>query len=375
MEEIIISNNIFSTGETLFHYDMDFPISPCFEELKEAIDNGYRHANDEYIEEGETEGDTLLFYTCLDHCKNDYDCGLNDCDCDCVEMTKLLIESGADVNKVDNMGLTPIFLACSDVCKVLIDNGAKINIKSNTFTGSPLFTQSCINENDDNIKRCNLMIMNGIDLEITNDIGMTALQFYIAFDRTKEAKLLLECGADTSNVLFNSCTSMNMFKVLLDYGIDVNKTDDYGETVLFNCPFDYAELYIKNGCNVNHMNNNGESAIFGCPCPEKIGILLNNGATVSYKNNDGIKMVDSNKMYPHEDTFFHEIRGYEGYILNVRKEIVVKHISSMKIASFFMIISSKKEANRLRSIPQNLFNPEFINMRFKIMNVSKEWSR
>ena len=349
---------------------MDFPVSPCFEELKEAIDNGYRHANDEYIEEGEIEGDTLLFYTCLDHCKNDYDCGLNDCDCDCVEMTKLLIKAGGDVNKVDNMGITPIFMACSEVCKVLIDNGAKVNIKSNTFAGSPLFTQSCVNDNDDNFTRCKLLIMNGIDLEITNDIGMTALQFYIAFDRTKEVRLLLESGADTSNVLFHSCTSESMLKILLDSDIDINKTDEYGETVLFRCSFDYAESYIKNGCNVNHMNNNGESAIFGCPCPEKTEILLKHGAIVSYKNNDGVNMVDSNKIYDYNCLNSEE----EISILNLRKGTVKHHISSIKIASFFMIIVSKKEANRLRSIPQNLFNPEFKNMRFKIMSISKEWS-
>ena len=44
---------------------------------------------------------------------------------------KLLIEKGADINKADNDGDTPLFVACQykymDVAKYLIENGADIN--------------------------------------------------------------------------------------------------------------------------------------------------------------------------------------------------------------------------------------------------------
>ena len=53
---------------------------------------------------------------------------------DCVQALKALIESKCDVNAVDNMGRTPIFLACEaddvNAMKLLIGNGCDVNIQT-----------------------------------------------------------------------------------------------------------------------------------------------------------------------------------------------------------------------------------------------------
>ena len=48
---------------------------------------------------------------------------------------KILIEKGADINALDNLGKNPLHFAASDnnaeVAKILIENGAKINALNN----------------------------------------------------------------------------------------------------------------------------------------------------------------------------------------------------------------------------------------------------
>jgi len=55
------------------------------------------------------------------------------------------VENGADINKIDNHGWTPLYIACQKghitVVKYLVENGANIN-EGNNNGATPLYIAS-----------------------------------------------------------------------------------------------------------------------------------------------------------------------------------------------------------------------------------------
>ena len=80
-----------------------------------------------------------------------------------MEIVKLLIENGADINKSNNDGWTSLYLAVNkrhlEVIKLLIENGADIN-KSNNNGWTPLN----IAANNGHLEIVKLLIENGADI-------------------------------------------------------------------------------------------------------------------------------------------------------------------------------------------------------------------
>ena len=295
--------------------------------------------------------DNSLFYTCY----------MSQTCCTCVDVAKDLIRNGVDVNKREYITeLTAIFYSCPLVTNLLIENGADVNIVSKTFEASPLFSQYF--QGEENTQKCKILIKNGIDLEIKNYANMTALSYYVACNRYQEVKLLLESGADVSNVSLDDCTDEEILKLLLKFGLDINKTDEYGETVLFKCSWTDSELFMRYGCDVNHTNIYGETAMYYAS-PTKVKFLIRHVAIV-YR-----RILNSDKMYGVNKYEFSSIE----HMIEVRNVIIREHISSITISSFLLMIIGKKISNCMRCIPCKLFDPEFKIRRFKLLGISKEW--
>jgi len=71
-----------------------------------------------------------------------------------------------------------------------------------------------------------------------------------------------------SDSLFIACENeyLEIVKLLIENGADINKSDNYGQTPLFiACQNGYLEivkLLIENGADINKSNNNGKTPLF-----------------------------------------------------------------------------------------------------------------
>lgn len=151
-----------------------------------------------------------------------------------VEILKLLIEQGADVNVRDKDGITPLFLVSSfEVAEMLVENGAEVNIKD--YHGNTLLYEKIIETNMESREKeemIELLFKNGADVNIRDKKGRTALHlltstwppFLLSSEEDLEsAKVLLENGADVN-------IRDNKGKHAIDYAIGTTFSSGY----LFN---------------------------------------------------------------------------------------------------------------------------------------------
>ncbi len=110
-----------------------------------------------------------------------------------VDLVKLLINFGLNVNAQNNEGATALHFACKnnnyEVVKLLIDNGANVNIESLVTKQISLYTTSCV-------KIIKLLIENKVNLDHTDCFGCTRLHYSCGGNEVQVTKLLLENNAN-----------------------------------------------------------------------------------------------------------------------------------------------------------------------------------
>ena len=105
-----------------------------------------------------------------------------------INMVKLLLDKGADVNKKTEYGKTPLHYACIgdnlDMAKFLIDNGADVNAKDDNGETSLHIISKQYGSNTELIK---LLIDNGADINSRDNKNRTPLYYA----KNKEVRDLL----------------------------------------------------------------------------------------------------------------------------------------------------------------------------------------
>ena len=117
-------------------------------------------------------------------------------------IVELLIDAGADVNAVSDMGMTPIELAGSlqNIYDVLLAAGARTvsgEIPPRPEVAVPPLMLAIITNQIDQIR---MLIEGGEDLEWRNENGGTHLFFAVAMGNSEIVQLLLEYGAEVNAV-------------------------------------------------------------------------------------------------------------------------------------------------------------------------------
>ncbi|WP_165783649.1 ankyrin repeat domain-containing protein [Leptospira adleri] len=166
-----------------------------------------------------------------------------------IEAMKFLIHKGANLNHVNQVGMTPLMYSASygsyDITKLLIDEGANINAE--TGYGTPL------------------MLSGSYDI----------------------TKLLINKGADINAKNYFGCSVL--FKVVsVKYGFD---KEEYQSSL--NWQYKTAKLLISKGADVNAKNEDGYSVLMAAIWPGKtstkiVKLLIDHGADVNAKSKNGL---------------------------------------------------------------------------------------
>jgi ankyrin repeat protein len=157
------------------------------------------------------------------------------------EMVRFLIERGADVNRIDENGLTPLVAAAdkgnSDIFTILLAEGADPRIPDRKGR-TPLMAAV---ENG-NVNIINALLAEGFDPNCADSEGNTLLHIAINENNTEAFKVLLENGADPRAANMYGWTPLHraaatdaaeeVFEALLAEGADPNARDRHGRTVL-----------------------------------------------------------------------------------------------------------------------------------------------
>ena len=180
------------------------------------------------------------------------------------ERVRECIHQGVDVNARDGAWWTALMRACyvkndMELGKLLLDSGADVN--AGNYSGN---TSLSIASSHGSANFVKLLLENGANLEAANYFGWTALM---------EAAM---------------CGNIHSLKVLLENGADVEKSDDIGKKPLMHAVnFSVAELLLEYGVDVDAKDNLGRTALMFATRAEKSGIvklLLENGADVEAKD-------------------------------------------------------------------------------------------
>lgn len=181
-----------------------------------------------------------------------------------LDIVKLLVESGADIHKLDNHQGSPFLKALAsgnpDVVEYLLQKGANINAMTE-ITGNPLhFVLQFFNRKKKKneatfqpIRVALLKILSPRVKGIVNDLnkeGLPALFFTADGEKIPEAEILLKSGAKLSvvdktygnSVLHYAAhnQSLTMVKFFAEKGASINAKNKEGGT-----PLDFARAYAE----------------------------------------------------------------------------------------------------------------------------------
>lgn len=102
------------------------------------------------------------------------------------------------VNAVNEEGFSPLILACyrgnNEVAKLIVENGGAVNHKSSS--GTPLM--ACIVKGNNEMVK--FLLSKNVDVNLTDETGITALMYAAMFKNKDAVLLLLQKNADKTKI-------------------------------------------------------------------------------------------------------------------------------------------------------------------------------
>ena len=157
---------------------------------------------------------------------------------DHIEVAKLLLESGAEVNKADDIGRTPLQVAAfsghKEVAELLIEHGADPNVNENNGQ-TPIHVAAMSGHKE----VTELLIEHGADPNVVDNHGKTPLHWAARMGRKELTQLFIEYGADPNVVENHGQTPLHwaarggqeeVAELLIESGADMDKGDNIGTT-------------------------------------------------------------------------------------------------------------------------------------------------
>ncbi|RAP28990.1 hypothetical protein DID76_04335, partial [Candidatus Marinamargulisbacteria bacterium SCGC AG-414-C22] len=204
--------------------------------------------------------------------------------------------------------------ALNDIMQMLIENGADIN-KQNELGETPLHLAANIAANNKGRTTMELLLEKGADINIQNEAGDTPLHIADRNGDHATMKLLLEKGADINMPNKAGDTLLHIaakkddhatMKLLLEKGADINKQNEKGDTLLHiaaeNGDHDTMKLLLENDADINIQNEKGDTpfhkfyvrswtTITIQSVQNTMKLLLDNGADFNIQNKAGDNLL------------------------------------------------------------------------------------
>ena len=215
-----------------------------------------------------------------------------------VNIVKILLDKGLDVNIQDSYGATPLQVAARNghepVVRLLLENEADISTENKK--GETALYWAARNGHKTIV---GLLLEGGAVVSTKDNEGWNALDWAVLEGNSEIVRELLEHGVDAENDGRNKALVLaaweghdDTVQMLLDNGADVNAKDWLGST-----PLDWAtpvghettvRTLLRNGANVNSCDRYENTALHWAILYEPIvQLLLGNSANVDVKNNTG----------------------------------------------------------------------------------------
>jgi quinoprotein dehydrogenase-associated probable ABC transporter substrate-binding protein len=205
------------------------------------------------------------------------------------ERVTFLLGRGADVNKLDDQGYTPLLTAVrnrnSDMAELLLEHGADPNLPDSDGA-TPLV--HAINRN--HVPSVELLVAKGADIGRVGREGYTPLEFAIGDDKLFAAQALLDAGA-----LVNTANGEQKITPLMLIASKLSPQARTTHLASGPTPIEIATELIARDADVNAQSASGVTPLMiaaGNNNAPMIGLLLSKGANPEIKNHLGKTALD-----------------------------------------------------------------------------------
>jgi ankyrin repeat protein len=245
-----------------------------------------------------------------------------------VAAVESLLDKGVNVNTKNSYGEPLLILSIrnkyKEITRLLIEKGADVNIKqdisTSTFKVPPYGRQEAQSAgglsalhwavNTDDMALIETLLAKKANIDSVDALGHTPLHYAVINGQTEIIKLLLFKGSNANikdhkwghTPLHNAVTFCQICKpeiiyMLLEHGADIDAVDKKGMTPIqyvSNQP-ETVKLLISKGANVNIQNASGATLLHsasGRGDSDLVKILLSNGAKPNIRDNNGKTPLD-----------------------------------------------------------------------------------
>ena len=219
-----------------------------------------------------------------------------------VDIVKALLDGGADVNKANKDGTTPlsasIHHSSAEIALILLDADANPNARNKEGWTALMYAVYTGHS-----EAAKVLLDAGANLDVANNKGVTALMLSAHYGRPEIAQALLDGGANPNAMDNGGETAIrtaaykgnaDIVKMLLAAGANPNAANNDGWTALIDVAVDnhpdIVRMLLAAGANPNVARNNGWTVLMYTAQeghPGIIKILLSGGANPDAMNKEG----------------------------------------------------------------------------------------
>ena len=218
-----------------------------------------------------------------------------------IEIAKLLLENKAKIKDELLIAIkSPIVESRINIMKLLIENGANVN-----YTDENGFNPLNIAIESGDMELTKFLITNGANVNSLMQDGVSLIGYAIAQNNMDLLQILIENGANVNytdgdswaNTPLQTASRLgldNVVRILLTRNADINAVDMNGNTALhtaaLNSQLSVVKLLLEKNPNLNIQNKAGNTALHLAVISGNIDIvgeLVLKGANTRIRNNDG----------------------------------------------------------------------------------------